>query len=130
MPSSQLFNVRTCMQSLTLCMSMYVHAMMYICAVHVFSHCYVCTRYFMYMYNVQLCTHSGIPPSKFQPCVRLYVQSRSYIYTLCTLFTNLHNTVCGSTQVWSLASSDDSSWLASGGADSLLCFWKVQLLNL
>ena len=31
-------------------------------------------------------------------------------------------------QVWSIASSDDGRWLASGGADSLICLWKVFLI--
>jgi hypothetical protein len=27
-------------------------------------------------------------------------------------------------KVWSIASSEDGNWLASGGADSLICLWK------
>ena len=29
--------------------------------------------------------------------------------------------------MWSIASCEDGSWLASGGADSLICLWKVML---
>ena len=30
-------------------------------------------------------------------------------------------------QVWSIASCEDGNWLASGGADSLMCLWKVRM---
>ena len=50
-----------------------------------------------------------------------------YMYRMSQMMYGYGMKYCA--QVWSIASSEDGNWLASGGADSLICLWKVASKN-
>ena len=59
-------------------------------------------------------------------CLYYYIVSSSY--NLAVMCSSLFH-VCVRVQVWCLACVGDGREIVSGGADSMLCYWKVSVVQ-